>query len=71
MGMKFYACNYIITISTPLNLSGPRWTGIVTTAAISWIRYGMEAVTNTWEESLQQVCFLYSLATRKKFMVPH
>jgi len=31
----------------------------------------MEAMTNMWEESLQQICFLCSLATRAKRAAPH
>jgi hypothetical protein len=41
------------------------------TSTISQNEFGMEAVTNMWQESLQRVCFLCSLATRQKLAVLH
>jgi hypothetical protein len=46
----------IIAILTPLNWSCSRLRDSTVATLVSQIGFGMEAVKNIWEESLEQIC---------------
>jgi hypothetical protein len=68
-GHKVLVYHHIIATSSPFNKSSSRQRYY--NSNINLNGFGIEAVTNMWEESLQQVCFLCSLVTRQRLEVLH
>jgi hypothetical protein len=63
MRTKFYMYPPIIAILTPLNWSCSSLRDSTIAILVNQNGFGMQAVKNIWEESLEQICLFVCLLT--------